>query len=214
VLLTGALLAPLFKDLPEAALAAIVVVAVSGFYDVAALVRFARIRRSAIVFAILALAGVLALGVLQGLVVTAALSLIYVVQRISRPSIGLLARDPAGGVWGRVEHHPDWQPPDGVLVIRSEGPLLYPNADTLRQYVIEQVALSVPRPDAVILDMSRSAALDVQSVDTIGQLAHQLDQQGIALRLAEVSAPVAKILARAGVASALTIAATIDAAIA
>jgi MFS superfamily sulfate permease-like transporter len=100
-----------------------------------------------------------------------------------------------------------------VLVIRSEGPLLYPNADTLRQYVIEQVSLSVPHPAAVVLDMSRSAALDVQSVDTIGQLAHQLDQQGIALRLAEVSTPVAEILARAGVASAVTIASTIDAAI-
>jgi sulfate permease, SulP family len=213
VLLTGALLAPLFKDLPEAALAAIVVVAVSGFYDIAALVRFARLRRSAIVFAILALAGVLALGVLQGLVVTAALSLIYVVQRISRPSLGLLARDPEGSVWGRVERHPDWEPPDGVLVIRSDGPLLYPNADTLRRYVIEQVSLSVPHPAAVVLDMSRSAALDVQSVDTIGQLAHQLDQQGIALRLADVSTPVAEILVRAGVASAVTIAATIDAAV-
>jgi SulP family sulfate permease len=213
VLLTGAFLAPLFKDLPEAALAAIVVVAVSGFYDVAALLRFARIRRTAIVFAILALAGVLALGVLQGLVVTAALSLIYVVQRISRPSLGRLARNPADGAWGRVERHPAWEQPDGVLVIRGEGPLLYPNADTFRQYVIEQVASSAPRPVAVVLDMSRSAALDVQSADTIGQLAHQLDQQGIALRLAEVSAPVAEILARAGVASAVAIAKTIDAAI-
>jgi SulP family sulfate permease len=213
VLLTGALLAPLFEDLPEAALAAIVVVAVSSFYDVASLVRFARLRRSAIVFAILALAGVLALGVLQGLVVTAALSLIYVVQRISRPSLGLLARDPEGSVWGRAERHPGWEPPDGVLVIRSEGPLLYPNADTFRQYVIEQVSLSVPRPVAVVLDMSRSAALDVQSADTIGQIAHQLDQEGIALRLADVSTPVAEILVRAGVTSAVTIASTIDAAI-
>jgi SulP family sulfate permease len=213
VLLTGALLAPLFKDLPEAALAAIVVVAVSGFYDVASLVRFARLRRSAIVFAILALAGVLALGVLQGLVVTAALSLIYVVQRISRPSLGLLARDPEGSGWGRADRHPGWEPPDGVLVIRSEGPLLYPNADTFRQYVIEQVSLSVPRPGAVVLDMSRSAALDVQSADTIGQIAHQLDREGIVLRLADVSTPVAEILVRAGVASAVTIAATIDAAV-
>ena len=51
VLLTGAFLAPLFEDLPQAALAAIVIVAVSGFWDVASLRRFAHIRREAIVFA-------------------------------------------------------------------------------------------------------------------------------------------------------------------
>ena len=51
MLLTGAFLAPLFEDLPQAALAAIVIVAVSGFWDVASLRRFAHIRREAIVFA-------------------------------------------------------------------------------------------------------------------------------------------------------------------
>ena len=67
------------------------------FLDVAELRRFAHVRRSAIVFAGLGLAGVLALGVLQGLVVTAGLSLIYVIKRLSRPSVGTLARDPAPG---------------------------------------------------------------------------------------------------------------------
>ena len=71
ILLTGAFLAPLFADLPQATLAAIVIVAVASFFDVAELRRFARVRRSAATFAGLALIGVLGLGVLQGLVVTA-----------------------------------------------------------------------------------------------------------------------------------------------
>jgi len=66
ILLTGAFLAPLFADLPQAALAAIVIVAVWSFFDVAELRRFAHVRRSAVVFSGLALLGVLGLGVLAG----------------------------------------------------------------------------------------------------------------------------------------------------
>jgi SulP family sulfate permease len=99
VLLTGAFLAPLFEQLPQATLAAIVIVAVMGFYDVGELRRFATIRRSAFVLALVALAGVLVLGVLQGLVVAAGLSLVYVALRLGRPSVGALGRDPDSGAW-------------------------------------------------------------------------------------------------------------------
>jgi MFS superfamily sulfate permease-like transporter len=67
ILLTGAALAPLFEDLPQATLAAIVIVAVAGFFRVDELRRFAAVRRSAILLALVALAGVLVLGVLPGL---------------------------------------------------------------------------------------------------------------------------------------------------
>jgi SulP family sulfate permease len=214
LLLTGAFLAPLFKQLPQATLGAIVVVAVSGFYDVAELRRFVAIRRSAVVFAGLALAGVLALGVLQGLVVTAGLTLVYLVQRLSRPSVGVLGRDPESGTWGRVDRHPDWPAPDDMLVIRSDGPLLYPNADGVRQRVLEEVAAAVTPPSIVVLDLSQSADLDVQSVDSIGELAGQLARDGIALRLAAVREPAAQILLRAGVAPGVPSAPTVDGAMA
>ena len=136
MLLTGAFLAPLFEDLPQAALAAIVIVAVSGFWDVASLRRFAHIRREAIVFAGLALAGVLVLGVLQGLVVTALLSLVYVVARISRPTVMPLVRDPADATWHRSDHRPDLAPPVGSIVVRTEAPLLYPNANDVKERVL------------------------------------------------------------------------------
>ena len=66
VLLTGAFLTALFEPLPEATLAAIVIVAVAGFLRVDELARFARLRVGAVVWAGLALAGVLVLGVLEG----------------------------------------------------------------------------------------------------------------------------------------------------
>ena len=208
ILLTGAFLAPLFEDLPQAALAAIVIVAVAGFFDFAELRRFARVRRSAIVFAAIALAGVLVLGVLQGLIVAAGLALVYVVMRISRPPVAALARDPATGAWGRADRHPGWQEPDGVLIVRSDGPLLYPNANAVKERVIALAAERSPR--AVILDLSGSTELDIQTADTLGELAAALRRDGIELWLAGVRAPALAVLERSGVAERVRVEATLD----
>jgi sulfate permease, SulP family len=214
LLLTGAFLAPLFEHLPQATLAAIVLVAVAGFLDVAELRRFATIRRSAVVFAAIALAGVLVVGVLQGLVVAAGLSLLYVVQRLSRPAVGALGRDPAGGAWGWRDRHPGWASPPGVLVVRSDGPLLYANSDAVRERVLAEVAAAARKPDVVVLDLSASSGLDLQAVDALADLAGQLRARGVALRLAEVRAPAAAVLRRAGVTPGVPVAATVGEAVA
>lgn len=214
LLLTGAFLAPLFEHLPQATLAAIVIVAVSSFLDVGELRRIAGIRRSAIVFALLALAGVLTLGVLQGLIVTAGLSLVYVIQRLARPSVGVLGRDPRHpGVWGRIDRVQGLQEVPGVLVMRSDGPLLYPNADAVRQYVFDTARAADPRPEAVVVDLSTATQLDVQSADALTDLARQLHGEGIALRLAEVRRPAATTLRRAGTAELAALFPTLDAAV-
>ncbi len=88
ILLTGAFLAFLFEDLPQATLGAIVVVAIAGFFRVDELRRFARLRTSALVLALVALVGVLVFGVLPGLLLAAGISLGLVVQRLSRPPVG------------------------------------------------------------------------------------------------------------------------------
>ena len=211
VLLTGAFLAPLFKDLPQATLGAIVIVAVSGFWRIGELRRFARLRRSAILLALVALAGVLVLGVLQGLVVAAGLSLIVVIKRLSRPSVGTLARDPATGVWGRADRNPDWELPPGVTVVRSDGPLFYANAVSVKEYVLATARAEGAR--AVVIDISGSTDLDVETVDALTELADALAAEGVELRLAGVRRPAAGMLSRSGVAERVTIAPTIDAAV-
>ena len=81
---------------------------IAGFFRVNELRRFARLRRSAIVLSLVALVGVLLFGVLPGLLLAAGLSLIVLVQRLSRPPGAVLARDPATGAWGSAERHPEW----------------------------------------------------------------------------------------------------------
>ncbi len=210
ILLTGAFLAPLFENLPQATLGAIVVVAVSGFVDYPELARLARIRHSAIVLALLALAGVLLLGVLPGLLIAAGLSLILVIQRLSRPTVAAMARDPESGRWGNIDRNPDWEAVPGVLVVDSEGPLFYANSVVVKDRI---VALA-RREDArvVVLALVESGDLDVGTADMLSDLHDELRRDGVELRLADVRRPAMRILRRSGLADRLRIEPTIAAA--
>lgn len=214
LLLTGAFLAPVFEDLPQATLGAIVIVAVFGFLDVAEIRRYARVRQLAVGFALFTLAGVLVLGVLQGLVVAALSALVVVVQRLSRPPVGALGREPGGDAWGRLDRHAGWRAPDGVLVVRVDGNLLYANANSVKERVLALAGSTRPAPAVLILDLSTTSDVDVQSADMLGELELQLRRQGIELRLAAVRAPAAAILTRSGVLDRVATFDTIDAAVA
>jgi MFS superfamily sulfate permease-like transporter len=212
VLLTGAFLAPLFEDLPQATLGAIVIVAIAGFFRVNELRRFARLRRSAIALSLVALVGVLLFGVLPGLLLAAALSLIVLVQRLSRPPGAVLARDPATGAWGSAERHPEWETVPGVLVARSDGPLFYANVASLRDRLLAVIEAATGRPSVVVLDLSESADLDIDTLDGLAELADTLAADGIELRLAGVRARALALLRRTGLAERVRIDATLDAA--
>jgi sulfate permease, SulP family len=175
IVLTGLFLAPLFKDLPEATLGAIVVVAVSGFWRADELRRFARVRTSALVFALVSLAGVLALGVLRGLVVAALVSLVDVIRRLSRPSISV------------------HQEGDRILA-RVNGPLFYANVPSVKDRLLALDAASV-----VVLDVSLSSDFDVQTLDGIVELRKAFERDGVEFRLTGVREHARRRLERAGV---------------
>jgi high affinity sulfate transporter 1 len=214
ILLTGAFLTGLFEDLPQATLGAIVIVAISGFWRVDELRRFARLRTSAIVFALVALVGVLVLGILPGLVVAALLSLVTIVQQLSRPSVGMLARDPASGAWGRADRHPDWELPRDVVAARVDGPLFYANTSVVETRLLELVAEADPKPTALVVDLSTNTDLDLQGLDTLAEIADRLAAQAVELRLADVRAPTLELLRRGGLVLRLRVDATIDDAVA
>jgi high affinity sulfate transporter 1 len=213
IVLTGAFLTGLFRDLPQATLAAIVIVAIAGFFRVGELVRFARLRRSAIALALVALVGVLALGVLPGLLVAAGLSLVLVVQKLSRPSAGVLARDPASGAWARSDRHPDWEAPADVLVARVDGPLFYANAVSVKERLLELVRAREPRPGALVLELAESPDLDVGTLDAVADLAAVLANEGMELRLSSVRVPARGMLERGGLDGRVRIEPTVDAAV-
>jgi SulP family sulfate permease len=195
---TAVALLPLFRDLPQAALGAVVIGAVVGFLNLPALERVRRLRRESFVLALLAMVAVLALGVLQGLIVAAVASVGLLLVRTSRPSASVLGQAPDLPIWVALEHTPKARTEPGLLVYRLNAPVLFVNAKRPRDGIGAQVRQASPPVRVVLLDLSFTPELDIEGVNVLASLRQELEGQGVALWLAGVRAAVADMLARSG----------------
>ncbi len=195
--LTSIALMPLFRDLPIAVLAAIVISAVVGFLNVHELRRLRALRGDSFVFALLALLGVLFLGILPGLLMTAGLSLIVVVERFSRPRVSVLGRLPGSAVFGSVDRYPAAETQPDVAIFRPDAPLLFLNAAWVRDEVRRELEARAMPPRLVVLDLEQSADLDVKGLDVIEKLREYLEEHGSSLALANLRGPGRDMLDRA-----------------
>lgn len=198
-LLVIAFFAPSLSTLPLAVLSAIVVKAVWGLMDLAALRRYREIRRLDFVAALIAGVGVLALGPLNGLLVAIAMSVLGLVYRSSRVQVDQMGRIPGEkAAWGSIEDHPERRTVAGVMVLRIDVPVFWVNAMTCHDDVL---ALVEDGEDlqVVIIDLEGTNALDTTSADTIGELVEALHAQGVDVYLARVRYHVRQLLRRSGV---------------
>jgi high affinity sulfate transporter 1 len=203
-LVTILVLTPLFTDLPEAVLAALIIHAVSRLWKVAELRRYYAERRFEFWLGVLTLAGVLVLDVLPGLVIGVVSMILLVVYHASRAQLSVLGAAPDGvGGYGDVERHSDYAQVPGVLVLRLEAPLFYVNATVMRDDVKRLVGSADPVPRAVVLDLGGTSELDITTAEMLIELAGALNEAGITLALADVRAAVAATAARTGVLDAL-----------
>jgi high affinity sulfate transporter 1 len=198
IVLTAVALLPLFRDLPQAALGAIVISAVLGFLRVGELRRIRSLRSDSFAIAIFTLVLTLVLGILPGLITAVVIAMLILLVHLARPSTEVLGRAIGSGRWMAAARGPTADQPPGLLVVRLEAPLLYLNAGLLRDQVRAAVRATDPPPRVVIVDLSMSADLDIESLDIVGRLADQVAEAGASLWLAEVRGPVREMLACAG----------------
>ena len=136
IVVTVLLLPPLFKNLPEAVLAALIIHAVSHLWKIAEMRRYYNLRQLEFWLALATLLGVITIDVLPGLVIGVSAMLLLVVYHASRPHIGSLGRVPGEpGAYGDVGRHPDYERIPDVLVLRLELPLFYANATPVRDRI-------------------------------------------------------------------------------
>ena len=114
--LTSVALLPLFQDLPQPVLGAIVISAVIGFLRVAEMRRISALRRDAFWVAVTALVATLFLGILSGLIVTVLLALVMLLVHLARPEVSTMGRDRSGDLVS-LERVPDAVTTPGVLVL-------------------------------------------------------------------------------------------------
>jgi MFS superfamily sulfate permease-like transporter len=116
-----AFLTGLVQNLPKAVLAAVVLVAVKGLIDLRGIAKLWRVSRLEFTVAMVALAGVLLLGILQGVLLAAVASILMLLRRAAAPHVAFLGRIPNTRRFSDLERHPDNEPPAGVLAFRVES---------------------------------------------------------------------------------------------
>lgn len=190
----------LLRNLPEPVLAAIVLVAVSGLVDIAALRRIRRFGGQELAVACLAMVGVLVSGLLRGVLLASIFSLILLIRRASQPPVTALGRAPASGWFGDLERHPENQELPGILIVRISGGIVYFNAEGIRDRVGELVQARAPDLRLLVLALGTTPFVDLVGCDMLAELHAEMAMQGIQVVLAEAHGPVRDALAAAGVA--------------
>jgi sulfate permease, SulP family len=187
IIITVIFLAPLFHNLPNATLGAIVIVAVIGLMDVAEMRRYLESNGTDFLLAMVALMGVLLTDVLTGLIIAVFLSLILILYRASRPYLAVLGQVPGQvATFSDVSRHPENSTVPGLLIVRMDAALYFLNANVMRTQVLNLIAAAQPPPQSVLLDLGATADLDIASLDTLRDLVAELDQRGIDVLLAQV----------------------------
>ena len=184
-------LTPLFRDLPEAVLAALIIHAVWHILSSRKLLRIRHEAPIEVWFGVLALAGVLLVDVLEGMMIGLVASLAFVVYRASRPNISSLGRVPGvAGAYSDLQRHPENVPVPGVLIVRLDAPMFYFNALTASDRMRAMLHETVPTPRAVIFDAEGQDDLDLTSAEVLKGLVKELRGRSLAVHFANVHAPV------------------------
>jgi MFS superfamily sulfate permease-like transporter len=174
----------LLQNLPKAVLAAVVLTAVYGLLDLPALLRMWRVSRLDFYAAAIALAAVLLLGILQGILLAATASILMLLMRASRPHVAFLGRVPGTAIYSDLARHPENEPLPGVIAFRPEASLLYINADAVLESVLDRLHVAgTPDVRLVVCDLSASPSIDLAGSRMLHELHKELAVHGIALRI-------------------------------
>ncbi len=188
----------LFRNLPTAVLAAIVIAAMVGLVDLAGLRRLSRVHRADFVLALTCFCGVAVFGVLWGIGIAIGLSVLTFMWRAWHPYDAVLGR--ATGVKGYhdLTRYPEAKQIPGLLLYRFDAPLFFANATIFRERIVEAVRASPVPVKTVVVAAEPITDLDSTAADMLAALDDELKAQGIELAFAELKDPVKDRLRRFG----------------
>lgn len=188
----------LLADLPQTALAAVVLAAAVTIADPAAFVRLWGQRHSEFALALATFVGVVAVGVVEGIFLAVVLSLSLFLRRAWWPHDAVLGR--ATGVKGYhdLDYYPDARQIPGLVLYRFDAPLLFFNAESFRERVLEQVRRAVPAARWVVIAAEPITDVDTTAAESLERLIEELEAQGVTLAFAELKDPVKARLRRYG----------------
>ena len=185
--------------LPTAALAAILVSSALGLFDVASLQRYYRISRSEFWLSVIAMLGVMTVGVLPGVLIAVGLALLKLLRLASRPHdvvLGLVQEK--DDVYSAVEEEGGRTIP-GLIIYRFDSSLLFFNADHFKDRVRAIIRNANTKPKWFLFDVESVPVLDITGADALEELRAELAGLGVVLAIARAKGLFRVMLDRSGV---------------
>jgi sulfate permease, SulP family len=215
VVATLCFLRPWVARIPEPVLAAIVIYSMRHALGFAPLRPYLAWKRDRAVLAV-AVGAVLCFGILNGLLVAIAVSLVLLIRELSQPRFSVLGRLGGGHDFVSITAHLGAVTIPGMLILRPEEPLFFGNVEAVLDRAVAQLA-AAPGTHMLILSLEESPDLDGTAIEALGQFAAQLRRNGCELRLARLKDPVLEVLDSAalpGLTGAALSSASVDAVVA
>jgi high affinity sulfate transporter 1 len=191
----------LLSDLPQTALAAVVITAALSLMDLGAVRRFANVRTSALVVSLVAAGGVILFGVLQGIVIAIVLAVLLFFRRNWWPHGTVLGEVPAMQGWHSIDQYPEAQEMPGVVVFRWEAPLFFANSGQFRDQIRKLVRER--HPNWLVLECEAITDIDVTAAEVLEALDQELNAQGIHVAFVEMRDRLQDLVRRYGLGTTL-----------
>ncbi|XP_010499116.1 PREDICTED: probable sulfate transporter 4.2 isoform X2 [Camelina sativa] len=201
-------LTPMFKYIPQCALAAIVISAVSGLVDYEGAIFLWRVDKRDFTLWTITSTTTLFLGIEIGVLIGVGVSLAFVIHESANPHIAVLGRLPGTTVYRNVKQYPEAYAYNGIVIVRIDAPIYFANIsyikDRLREYEVAIDKRTNKGPDLekiyfVILELSPVTYIDSSAVEAIKKLYEEYKTRDIQLAISNPSKEVLLILARSGI---------------
>ena len=189
--------APAIGRIPEPILAAVVIAALTHALDPAPILRLFHIQRDGWVAAAAAI-GVLALGVLNGMLAAIGLSIAMLLYDLAHPSVSTLGQVGDSHDFVDIARHADAKAPEGVALFRPNAPLFFANAESVLSIIAARATAS--GTPFVILSLEESNDLDATAIDALSEFVLGRKQNGQRVLLARAHDRVRDVLTMAGMA--------------
>ena len=188
----------LVRNMPQSALAAIIIAASLSLFDVGELRHLWSVQKSEFVLAIASILGVALVGVLQGIVIAVVISIFQFFERAWRPYAAVLGKPEGIPGYHDITRYPNASQLPGLLMVRWEAPLFFANANLFRKKIRMLIAQTDPSPVWVIITAEPVTDIDTTAGDMLVDLDLELNAAGIHLVFAELKDSVKEKIERYG----------------
>jgi high affinity sulfate transporter 1 len=189
-------LADIIGLLPEAALAALVVVVSAGMVNPADFRAIARVRRSEWSWAVVTFAGVVLVGTLEGIGIAVLVSAVTLIHQANHPPVYAVAFNRALGIFRRLGDNPADETVPGLLMLRAEGRLNFANAANAQQKMQALAAAATPAPRVIVLECSAIPDIEYTALTMLVEAERNQHEHGVSLWLAGLNPGFEQVIDR------------------